>query len=108
MSTITSSEDSSHVRRRLFRNGAVTFAIAAIVSIGSVRAQSSRGRVPQIKPGTNTSFGLLKQINAGLLNVGYVEAGPPMVLRSSYCTAGPTTYIAMSMSPLCWRRLATG
>jgi len=25
---------------------------------------------------TNTSFGPLKQINAGLLNVGYVEAGP--------------------------------
>src|SRR5213075_3377592 len=26
--------------------------------------------------GTNTSFGSLKQIDAGLLNVGYVEAGP--------------------------------
>src|SRR6266699_4319132 len=25
--------------------------------------------------GTNTSFGSLKQIDAGLLNVGYVEAG---------------------------------
>src|SRR2546423_8225319 len=29
-----------------------------------------------IKPGTNTSFGSLKQIDAGLLNVGYAEAGP--------------------------------
>src|SRR5271167_4381418 len=76
MSTITSSEDSSHVRRRRFRNGAITFAVAAIVAIGSVKAQSSRGREPQIKPGTNTSFGPLKQIDAGLLNVGYVEAGP--------------------------------
>ena len=28
------------------------------------------------KPGTNTSFGPLKQIDAGLLNVGYAEAGP--------------------------------
>ncbi len=27
--------------------------------------------------GTNTSFGSLKQIDAGVLNVGYVEAGPP-------------------------------
>src|SRR5579864_1492196 len=26
--------------------------------------------------GTNTSFGSLKQIDAGVLNVGYVEAGP--------------------------------
>jgi hypothetical protein len=28
------------------------------------------------KPGTNTSFGPLKQINAGVLNIGYAEAGP--------------------------------
>src|SRR5579862_3498397 len=76
MSTITSSEESSHLLRRLLRNGAIAFAVAAIVAIGSVKAQSSRGRVPQIKPGTNTSFGPLKQIDAGLLNVGYVEAGP--------------------------------
>jgi pimeloyl-ACP methyl ester carboxylesterase len=30
-----------------------------------------------LKPGANTSFGSLKQINAGVLNVGYVEAGSP-------------------------------
>ncbi len=29
-----------------------------------------------MKPGTNTSFGSLKQIDAGVLNVGYAEAGP--------------------------------
>jgi pimeloyl-ACP methyl ester carboxylesterase len=29
-----------------------------------------------LKPGTHTSFGSLKQIDAGLLNVGYAEAGP--------------------------------
>jgi pimeloyl-ACP methyl ester carboxylesterase len=28
------------------------------------------------KPGTHTSFGALKQINAGVLNVGYAEAAP--------------------------------
>src|SRR5271165_470435 len=76
MSTNTSSEESSHVRRRLLRNGAITVVVAAIVAIGLAKAQSSRGKVPQIKPGTNTSFGPLKQIDAGLLNVGYVEAGP--------------------------------
>src|ERR1700733_9128251 len=75
MSTITISEDFSPIRLFL-RNAAMTLAIAATVAIGSVNAQSSRGRVPQIKPGTNTSFGPLKQIDAGLLNVGYVEAGP--------------------------------
>ena len=29
-----------------------------------------------MRNGTNTSFGSLKQIDAGVLNVGYVEAGP--------------------------------
>ena len=76
MSTITSFEVSSHVRRCLLRNGAITVSVAAIVAIGLASAQSSRGTEPRIKPGTNTSFGPLKQIDAGLLNVGYVEAGP--------------------------------
>ena len=31
--------------------------------------------MPPIKPGTNRSFGSLKQIDAGLLNIGYAEAG---------------------------------
>ena len=43
-------------------------------SIGSADAQS--GKISPIKPGTNTSFGPLKQIDAGVLNVGYAEAGP--------------------------------
>jgi pimeloyl-ACP methyl ester carboxylesterase len=32
--------------------------------------------LPAIKPGTNTSFDPLKQIDAGVLNIGYAEAGP--------------------------------
>jgi pimeloyl-ACP methyl ester carboxylesterase len=32
--------------------------------------------VPAVKPGTNTSFAPLKQIDAGVLSVGYAEAGP--------------------------------
>ena len=32
--------------------------------------------VTRIKSGTYTSFGTLKQIDAGVLNVGYAEAGP--------------------------------
>jgi pimeloyl-ACP methyl ester carboxylesterase len=27
-------------------------------------------------PGTSTSFGSLKQVDAGVLNIGYAEAGP--------------------------------
>ena len=47
--------------------------------IGSANAQSGKAKpaeLPAIKPGTNTSFGPLKQIDAGVLNVGYAEAGP--------------------------------
>ena len=45
----------------------------------SALAQSSAptpDAVPSMKRGTNTSFGPIKQIDAGLLNAGYVEAGP--------------------------------
>src|SRR5216117_521911 len=39
---------------------------------------SNQGDSPMntIKPGTNTSFGSLKQVDAGVLNIGYAEAGP--------------------------------
>src|SRR6202021_1778656 len=35
-----------------------------------------RGDLPEIRPGTNTSFASMKQIEAGVLNVSYAEAGP--------------------------------
>src|ERR1044071_5886628 len=57
----------------------MTIAWHALGMIGSSAAQSSKHKpatVPAIKPGTHTSFGSLKQIDAGLLNVGYAEAGP--------------------------------
>jgi hypothetical protein len=41
--------------------------------------QSSKTKppdLPTIKPGMSTSFGSLKQIDAGVLDVGYAEAGP--------------------------------
>jgi pimeloyl-ACP methyl ester carboxylesterase len=61
--------------RRLFlRNAVSTFAAAELGLIGSARAQASQ--MTPIKPGTHTSFGSVKQIDAGLLNVGYAEAGP--------------------------------
>ncbi len=33
-------------------------------------------QIPAIKPGTHTSFATVRQIDAGLLNIGYAEAGP--------------------------------
>jgi pimeloyl-ACP methyl ester carboxylesterase len=36
----------------------------------------STAKESMTKPETKTSFGALKQINAGVLSVGYAEAGP--------------------------------
>jgi pimeloyl-ACP methyl ester carboxylesterase len=44
--------------------------------LGSADAKTKPADLPTVKPGTNTSFAALKQIDAGLLNVGYAEAGP--------------------------------
>ena len=50
-------------------------AIAA-AQLGMIDSAAAQVRCPPIKPGTNTSFGAIKQIDAGVLNVGYAEAGP--------------------------------
>jgi pimeloyl-ACP methyl ester carboxylesterase len=78
MDKIHMSEDIDHHRRRFFGAAAMTVAAAQLAMVRSADAQSSRTRaadLPKIKPGTNTSFGALKQIDAGILNVGYAEAG---------------------------------
>src|SRR4030095_16337504 len=73
------SEEIRYDRRRFLGTAAVTIVAAQLGMIGSATAQSSQTKpadLPQIKPGTNTSFASLKQIDAGVLNVGYAEAGP--------------------------------
>ncbi len=63
-------------RRRFFGTAAMTIAAAQLALIGTAGAQTAPAKVPAIKPGTNTSFAALKQIDAGLLSIGYAEAGP--------------------------------
>jgi pimeloyl-ACP methyl ester carboxylesterase len=66
-------------RRRFLGIAAMSIATAKLGMIGSADAQSSKAGpagATAIKPGTSTSFGSLKQIDAGVLNVGYAEAGP--------------------------------
>src|SRR3954463_8732591 len=70
------SGDINQHRRRFLGAAAMTIAAAKCGMISPAIAQSSQTKLPAIKPGTNTSFGSLKQIDAGLLNVGYAEAGP--------------------------------
>ena len=73
------SKEINHDRRRFLSTASMTIAAAHLGMMGSANAQSSKTKpadLPTVKPGTNTSFGPLKQIDAGLLNVGYAEAGP--------------------------------
>jgi pimeloyl-ACP methyl ester carboxylesterase len=79
-------EPIDHDRRRFLGAAAMSVAAAELILTGSANAQTAKSKsasLPAIKPGTNTSFAALKQIDAGVLNVGYAEAGPsngPVVL----------------------------
>jgi pimeloyl-ACP methyl ester carboxylesterase len=63
----------NHQRRRFLGLAAGTIAVAKLGIVGSANAQA---QVPAVKPGTNASLGPPRQIDAGVLNVGYTEAGP--------------------------------
>jgi len=72
-------EKTKYNRRRFLGIAAVGAAGASVGLIGSASAQSENtntARPTSTKSGANTSFGPLRQIDAGLLNVGYAEAGP--------------------------------
>jgi pimeloyl-ACP methyl ester carboxylesterase len=73
------SEEINHGRRRFLATAVMTLASAELGMIGAADARArkrSPAHLPTMKPGANTSFGPLKQIDAGLLSVGYAEAGP--------------------------------
>jgi len=74
LSEETELEGINRHRRRFIGSTTMTIVAGQFGMIGSADAQSSK--INPIKPGTNTSFSSLKQIDAGLLNVGYAEAGP--------------------------------
>jgi len=69
-------EDINQDRRRFFGTAAMAIAAAQLGVTGRAEAQRQETKMPAVKPGTNTSFAPLKQIDAGVLNVGYAEAGP--------------------------------
>jgi hypothetical protein len=72
------SQEINRDRRRFLMSAAVGLA-AAEVTIGCAATQSGdakRTATSTRQPRTSASFATLKQIDAGLLNVGYAEAGP--------------------------------
>jgi hypothetical protein len=63
-------------RRSFFGTAAMTIVSAQLGTTAVSQASTTRlAGLPLVKPGTNTSFASLKQIDAGLLSVGYAEAG---------------------------------
>jgi pimeloyl-ACP methyl ester carboxylesterase len=76
------SEASTLDRRHFFGAAAMTAAATQLGMLGAASAQSGgtnaeAGTSPlQPGAGAHTSFGAIRQIKAGLLNVGYAEAGP--------------------------------
>ncbi|MBD9651272.1 alpha/beta hydrolase [Ensifer sp. ENS09] len=72
------SDEINHPRRRFIGAIALSLAATQFASAGAVRAQTGAGealRLPAVARGTNKSFPVLKQIDAGVLNVGYAELG---------------------------------
>ena len=68
-------------RRRFFGLAAMTVAAVEFGATSLANAQSSSSATAPAggadgKPGGHTTFAALKQIDAGVLNVGYAEAGP--------------------------------
>jgi len=84
MSDIETSGAIDRQRRQFFGTAAMTIAATQLGMTGFAQAQAAKTELPAVKLGSNTSFGAIKQIDAGLLNVGYAETGPangpPVVL----------------------------
>jgi pimeloyl-ACP methyl ester carboxylesterase len=73
------SNGASSGRRRFLGSALTTLAAARLGMIGSPRAPSAAtnpSRATSGGPGQRASFGPLKQVDAGVLNVEYAEAGP--------------------------------
>jgi pimeloyl-ACP methyl ester carboxylesterase len=75
--------ESQGISRRHFAlaglsSGAALLAPGALFGEGVLPISSETGwaEIPAAKTSVNPSFGPLKQIDAGLLNIGYAEAGP--------------------------------
>jgi pimeloyl-ACP methyl ester carboxylesterase len=70
------SPEFNHQRRRFFGVAAMTIAAAEFSMTAIANAQSSAVPSKAVRAGGHTSFAVLKQIKAGVLDIGYAEAGP--------------------------------
>ncbi|MEU4097494.1 alpha/beta hydrolase [Streptomyces sp. NPDC026673] len=67
---------------KVFGAGAAAASLAGLSGLAAPSASAAAPNRPQpgggptVTPGTYTSFGALKQVHAGVLSIGYAEAGP--------------------------------
>ena len=66
MVTVNTLDEINQHRRRFFGAAAMSIAAAQLGVIRSANAQTAETKLPATTPGTHTSFGPLKQIDAGL------------------------------------------
>src|SRR5690348_14449668 len=70
------SEEIKADRRRFFGAAAVSVAATQLAISDFAQAQSSKSTPAPVKGSAHTSFASLKQVDAGVLNIGYAEDGP--------------------------------
>lgn len=63
-------------RRRILGTTLASFSLADLGLSSLAHAQSSNETAGNSRTGSGASFGPIKQIDAGVLNAGYAEAGP--------------------------------
>src|ERR1700712_1688925 len=68
--------DEFQLHRRGFIASAATLAAAPVTALSALSAKAAPVGVTAAEDATR-SFGLIRQIDAGLLNVGYAEVGRP-------------------------------
>lgn len=72
----------NHQRRRFFGIAAMTVATAEF-GVSAIANAKAPAALAAVRAGGNTAFAALKQIKAGVIDIGYAEAGPadgPVVL----------------------------
>jgi hypothetical protein len=90
-------------RRGFLGTASMMIAAAQFGTLASANAQSR----PRSTGGTKTSFASLKQVDAGVLSIGYAEAGPATGPAVVLLHGWPYDFTATSTWPPCWHRRAT-
>ena len=105
------SEEIKYDRRRFLAIAAMSVAAAEFGMTGAADAQSSKPNplaTSVSKPAKNISFGALKQIDAGVLNVGYADVGPTDRPAGHSSARLALRHLQLWRMRRCWSKRATG